>query len=91
MSANRLALALRGPSGRITSILHGRRALTGETSTMRVTTIGLDIAKNVFSGARRRRAGTGSVEEALVARQDAHVLRQPAGRAGCRHSATMRG
>ncbi len=32
LSANRLALALRVPSGRITSILHGKRAITPETA-----------------------------------------------------------
>ena len=32
LSANRLALALRVPSGRITSILHGKRAVTPETA-----------------------------------------------------------
>ena len=32
MSANRLALALRVPSGRITSILNGRRAISADTA-----------------------------------------------------------
>lgn len=32
MSANRLALALRVPSGRITQILNGKRAVTPETA-----------------------------------------------------------
>lgn len=32
MSANRLALALRVPSGRITSILAGKRSITPETA-----------------------------------------------------------
>ncbi len=32
MSANKLALALRVPSGRITSILNGKRAITPETA-----------------------------------------------------------
>ena len=32
LSANRLGLALRVPSGRITSILHGKRAITPETA-----------------------------------------------------------
>lgn len=32
LSANRLALALRVPSGRITQILNGKRGLTAETS-----------------------------------------------------------
>ena len=32
LSANRLALALRVPSGRITMILNGKRALTPETA-----------------------------------------------------------
>lgn len=32
MSANNLALALRVPSGRITSILNGKRAITPETA-----------------------------------------------------------
>ncbi len=32
MSANKLALALRVPSGRITSILNGTRAITPETA-----------------------------------------------------------
>jgi len=32
LSANRLALALRVPSGRITQILSGKRGLTAETS-----------------------------------------------------------
>lgn len=32
LSANKLALALRVPSGRITSILNGRRAITPETA-----------------------------------------------------------
>ena len=32
LSANRLALALRVPSGRITSILNGKRAVTPETA-----------------------------------------------------------
>jgi len=32
LSANKLALALRVPSGRITSILNGKRAITPETA-----------------------------------------------------------
>ena len=32
MSANRLALALRVPSGRITSILNGKRAISADTA-----------------------------------------------------------
>ena len=32
LSANRLALALRVPSGRITQILNGKRAVTAETA-----------------------------------------------------------
>jgi addiction module HigA family antidote len=32
MSANRLALALRVPSGRITSILNGQRAISADTA-----------------------------------------------------------
>ena len=32
LSANRLALALRVPSGRITSILSGKRGITAETA-----------------------------------------------------------
>ncbi len=32
LSANKLALALRVPSGRITSILNGKRAMTPETA-----------------------------------------------------------
>jgi addiction module HigA family antidote len=32
LSANRLALALRVPSGRITSILNGRRAISADTA-----------------------------------------------------------
>jgi addiction module HigA family antidote len=32
LSANRLALALRVPSGRITEILHGKRAITTDTA-----------------------------------------------------------
>lgn len=32
MSANRLALALRVPSGRITSILNGKRSITPDTA-----------------------------------------------------------
>lgn len=32
LSANKLALALRVPSGRITSILNGKRAITSETA-----------------------------------------------------------
>jgi addiction module HigA family antidote len=32
MSANRLALALRVPSGRITSILKGKRAISADTA-----------------------------------------------------------
>jgi addiction module HigA family antidote len=32
MSANRLALALRVPSGRITSILNGKRAVSADTA-----------------------------------------------------------
>jgi len=32
LSANKLALALRAPSGRITSILNGKRAITPETA-----------------------------------------------------------
>lgn len=32
LSANRLALALRVPSGRVTMILNGRRAITPETA-----------------------------------------------------------
>ena len=32
MSANRLAIALRVPSGRITSILNGRRAISADTA-----------------------------------------------------------
>ncbi len=32
LSANRLALALRVPSGRLTSILNGKRAITPETA-----------------------------------------------------------
>ncbi len=32
MPANRLALALRVPSGRITSILNGRRAISADTA-----------------------------------------------------------
>lgn len=32
MSANRLALALRVPSGRITDILNGKRSITSETA-----------------------------------------------------------
>jgi addiction module HigA family antidote len=32
LSSNRLALALRVPSGRITSILNGKRAITPETA-----------------------------------------------------------
>ena len=32
MSANRLALALRVPSGQITSILNGRRAISADTA-----------------------------------------------------------
>jgi addiction module HigA family antidote len=32
LSANKLALALRVPSGRVTSILNGRRAISAETA-----------------------------------------------------------
>ena len=32
LSANKLALALRVPSGRITQIIHGKRAVTAETA-----------------------------------------------------------
>ncbi len=37
MSANRLALALRVPSGRITAILNGKRAIQSSTYTKKIS------------------------------------------------------
>jgi antitoxin HigA-1 len=44
MSANRLALALRVPSGRITSILNGKRAISADTA--------LRLARHLGTSAR---------------------------------------
>jgi addiction module HigA family antidote len=44
MSANRLALALRVPSGRITSILNGKRAISADTA--------LRLARHFGTGAQ---------------------------------------
>jgi antitoxin HigA-1 len=44
MSANRLALALRVPSGRITSILNGKRAISADTA--------LPLARHLETSAR---------------------------------------
>ena len=44
MSANRLALALRVPSGRITSVLNGRRAISADTA--------LRLARHLGTGAQ---------------------------------------
>jgi addiction module HigA family antidote len=44
MSANRLALALRVPSGRITSIMNGKRAISADTA--------LRLARHLGTSAR---------------------------------------
>jgi addiction module HigA family antidote len=44
LSANRLALAMRVPSGRITSLLNGKRAITAETALRLSAYFGNDAA-----------------------------------------------
>jgi addiction module HigA family antidote len=72
LSANKLALALRVPSGRITSILNGKRAITPETALRLGRYFGNSA---LFWLNLQTRYDLGKAENELGSRIDAEVVR----------------